>query len=43
VCLEEKMVFENYITEQVFVFDDDGFVDGLFHGQFNAYGNMNDA
>ena len=38
LCLEEKMVFENYVTEQTFVFDDDGFAPGLFHQQFIVSG-----
>jgi len=37
------MVFDNYVTEQVFIFDDEGFVDGLFHCQFNANINPNRA
>jgi hypothetical protein len=36
VVLRCKMVVDEYITEQVFVFDEKGFVEGLFWDQFRT-------
>jgi len=30
------MVVDEYITEQIYMFDDTGFVEGLFWNQFNT-------